>query len=107
MNPRLRDCLDCYRAKRKERRRGGADRHKNVIQHPLAQQAAAKAPSAQAAELAASAASVPRQLQDKEISLLLLLPVLLSKLHRENATENVTEAPIGNATSTETRSRQR
>lgn len=59
MNPRLRDCLDCYRAKRKERRRGGADRHKNVIQHPLAQQAAAKAPSAQAAELAASAASVP------------------------------------------------
>ncbi|HEY9677602.1 MAG TPA: MerR family transcriptional regulator [Drouetiella sp.] len=40
MNPRLRDCLDCYRAKRKERRRGGADRHKNVIQHPLAQQAA-------------------------------------------------------------------
>ncbi|HEY9733061.1 MAG TPA: hypothetical protein V6C89_14175, partial [Drouetiella sp.] len=40
MNPRLRDCLDCYRAKRKERRRGGSDRHKNVIQHPLAQQAA-------------------------------------------------------------------
>lgn len=38
MNPRLRDCLDCYRTKRKERRRGGADRHKNVIQHPLAQQ---------------------------------------------------------------------
>ncbi|MDR3616278.1 MAG: MerR family transcriptional regulator [Candidatus Obscuribacterales bacterium] len=59
MNPRLRDCLDCYRAKRKERRRGGADRHKNVIQHPLAQQAAAKAPSAQAAELAAAAASAP------------------------------------------------
>ncbi len=42
MNPRLRDCLDCYRAKRKERRRGGSDRHKNVIQHPLAQQAANK-----------------------------------------------------------------
>lgn len=42
MNPRLRDCLDCYRAKRKERRRGGSDRHKNVIQHPLAQQAASK-----------------------------------------------------------------
>lgn len=41
MNPRLRDCLDCYRAKRKERRRGG-DRHKNVIQHPLAQQVASK-----------------------------------------------------------------
>jgi DNA-binding transcriptional MerR regulator len=40
MNPRLRDCLDCYRAKRKERRRGGSDRHKNVIQHPLAAQAA-------------------------------------------------------------------
>ncbi|HEY9773975.1 MAG TPA: MerR family transcriptional regulator [Planktothrix sp.] len=43
MNPRLRDCLECYRAKRKERRRGGADRHKNVIQHPLAQQVANKA----------------------------------------------------------------
>lgn len=42
MNPRLRDCLDCYRAKRKERRRGGAERHKNVIQHPLAQQAASR-----------------------------------------------------------------
>lgn len=41
MNPRLRDCLDCYRTKRKERRRGGADKHKNVIQHPLAQQAVA------------------------------------------------------------------
>ena len=42
MNPRLRDCLDCYRTKRKERRRGGSDRHKNVIQHPLAQQAVSK-----------------------------------------------------------------
>ncbi len=41
MNPRLRDCLECYRAKRKERRRGG-DKHKNVIQHPLAQQVADK-----------------------------------------------------------------
>jgi hypothetical protein len=40
-NPRLRDCLDCYRAKRKERRRGGS-KHKNVILHPLAQQAAGK-----------------------------------------------------------------
>ena len=47
MNPRLRDCLDCYRTKRKERRRGGSDRHKNVIQHPLAQQAASKAPAQQ------------------------------------------------------------
>lgn len=53
MNPRLRDCLDCYRAKRKERRRGGGDRHKNVIQHPLAQQAISKAPqtAGQAASL--------------------------------------------------------
>ena len=41
-NPRLRDCLDCYRTKRKERRRGG-DKHKNVIQHPIAAQAANKA----------------------------------------------------------------
>lgn len=39
MNPRLRDCLECYRAKRKERRR---DKHKNVIQHPLAAQVASK-----------------------------------------------------------------
>lgn len=46
MNPRLRDCLDCYRAKRKERRRGG-DRHKNVIQHPLAQQVVSKMASQQ------------------------------------------------------------
>ncbi len=37
-NPRLRDCLDCYRTKRKERRRGSTPRV--VIQHPLAQQAA-------------------------------------------------------------------
>jgi DNA-binding transcriptional MerR regulator len=43
MNPRLRDCLDCYRTKRKERRRGGSDRHKNVIQHPIAQQVVSKA----------------------------------------------------------------
>ncbi len=43
MNPRLRDCLDCYRTKRKERRRGGSERHKNVIQHPIAQQAVHKA----------------------------------------------------------------
>lgn len=42
MNPRLRDCLDCYRTKRRERRRGGSDKHKNVIQHPLAQQVANK-----------------------------------------------------------------
>ncbi len=41
MNPRLRDCLECYRSKRKERRRGG-DRQKNVIQHPLAAQVASK-----------------------------------------------------------------
>jgi DNA-binding transcriptional MerR regulator len=42
MNPRLRDCLDCYRTKRKERRRGGSDKHKNVIQHPVVQQVIAK-----------------------------------------------------------------
>lgn len=42
MNPRLRDCLDCYRTKRKERRRGGPDKHKNVIQHPVVQQVIAK-----------------------------------------------------------------
>lgn len=50
LNPRLRDCLDCYRAKRKERRRGGSDRHKNVIQHPLAQQVASKAQANQVAQ---------------------------------------------------------
>ncbi|WP_421021644.1 hypothetical protein, partial [Klebsiella pneumoniae] len=38
VNPRLRDCLECYRTKRKERRRGGGDKHKNVIQNPIAQQ---------------------------------------------------------------------
>lgn len=48
-NPRLRDCLECYRAKRKERRRGGADKHKKVIENPLAQQVLSKAQSAQAA----------------------------------------------------------
>lgn len=45
MNPRLRDCLDCYRTKRKERRRGGSDKHKNVIQHPVVQQVIAKSSS--------------------------------------------------------------
>lgn len=54
MNPKLRDCLDCYRAKRRERRRGG-DKHKNVIQHPLAQQVANKAQQAQ--QLSESSAS--------------------------------------------------
>jgi DNA-binding transcriptional MerR regulator len=53
MNPRLRDCLDCYRTKRKERRRGGADKHKNVIQHPLAQQVANKTAQSQPAAPAA------------------------------------------------------
>ncbi len=48
MNPRLRDCLDCYRIKRKERRRGG-DKHKNVIQNPIAQQVISKNQQAQAA----------------------------------------------------------
>lgn len=43
MNPRLRDCLDCYRSKRKERRRGGADKQKTVIQNPVAQKMLAKA----------------------------------------------------------------
>ena len=47
MNPRLRDCLDCYRIKRKERRRGG-DKHKNVIQNPIAQQVVNKNQQAQA-----------------------------------------------------------
>ncbi len=49
MNPRLRDCLDCYRIKRKERRRGG-DKHKNVIQNPLAQQVVSKNQQAQMAQ---------------------------------------------------------
>ncbi len=47
MNPKLRDCLDCYRTKRKERRRGGSDRHKTVIQHPIAQQVTSKMASQQ------------------------------------------------------------
>lgn len=60
MNPRLRDCLDCYRAKRKERRRGG-DRHKNVIQHPLAQQVASKMASQKENGTAEPAASAPAE----------------------------------------------
>ena len=47
-NARLRDCLECYRTKRKERRRGG-DKHKNVIQHPIAAQVANKALQLQSA----------------------------------------------------------
>ena len=50
MNPRLRDCLDCYRTKRKERRRGGSDKHKNVIQHPVVQQVIAKSSHPQPAQ---------------------------------------------------------
>jgi DNA-binding transcriptional MerR regulator len=61
MNPRLRDCLECYRAKRKERRRGGADRHKNVIQHPIAQQVASKAAQQQGTERAPAAAPAARE----------------------------------------------
>lgn len=45
VNPRLRDCLECYRTKRKERRRGGGDKHKNVIQNPIAQQVLSKSQS--------------------------------------------------------------
>jgi len=56
MNPRLRDCLDCYRTKRKERRRGGSERHKNVIQHPIAQQAVSKAASQNQSQSAPPAA---------------------------------------------------
>jgi DNA-binding transcriptional MerR regulator len=58
MNPRLRDCLECYRAKRKERRRGG-DKHKNVIQHPLAQQVLNKAQQAQKESQAAAEEAPP------------------------------------------------
>jgi DNA-binding transcriptional MerR regulator len=61
MNPRLRDCLDCYRAKRKERRRGG-DKHKNVIQNPIAQQVADKAQLASAQPTAAARA--PREVRE-------------------------------------------
>jgi hypothetical protein len=59
MNPRLRDCLDCYRTKRKERRRGGSDKHKNVIQHPLAQQVANKTAQHQPAAAAQSLNMTP------------------------------------------------
>ena len=34
-NPKLRDCLDCYRLKRKERRKTNQDKQRNVISHPL------------------------------------------------------------------------
>lgn len=65
MNPRLRDCLDCYRAKRKERRRGG-DRHKNVIQHPLAQQVASKMASQKDGAPAEPAAERPERAERAE-----------------------------------------
>ncbi len=55
MNPRLRDCLDCYRIKRKERRRGGDK--KNVIQNPIAQQVVSKNQQAAAAQAAAAAST--------------------------------------------------
>lgn len=54
MNPRLRDCLDCYRIKRKERRRGG-DKNRSVIQNPIAQQVVNK--QNQQAQLAQQAAA--------------------------------------------------
>lgn len=60
MNPRLRDCLDCYRTKRKERRRGGSDKHKNVIQHPVVQQVIAKSSHQQPAQ------QQPQQAQQRE-----------------------------------------
>lgn len=60
MNPRLRDCLDCYRSKRKERRRGGSDKHKTVIQHPIAQQAASKASGKSQAQAQPNGAQAPQ-----------------------------------------------
>ena len=65
MNPRLRDCLDCYRAKRKERRRGGAERHKNVIQHPLAQQAASRQAQQTASNGVAETEKYPEEQQQQ------------------------------------------
>jgi DNA-binding transcriptional MerR regulator len=60
MNPRLRDCLDCYRSKRKERRRGGSDKHKTVIQHPIAQQAASKSPGKSQVAAQQNGAALPQ-----------------------------------------------
>ncbi len=68
MNPRLRDCLDCYRTKRKERRRGGSDKHKNVIQHPVVQQVIAKSSQSQSHSQANAGQAVqqPQQPQQRE-----------------------------------------
>ncbi len=53
-NPRLRDCLECYRAKRKERRRGGSEKHKKVIENPLATQVLSRTQSPPAASALAA-----------------------------------------------------
>ncbi len=62
-NPRLRDCLECYRAKRKERRRGGGEKHKKVIENPLATQVLSRTQSPPAAS--ALAASGERDVIDR------------------------------------------
>ncbi len=66
MNPKLRDCLDCYRTKRKERRRGGGDRHKTVIQHPIAQQVTSKLASNQQQQQERSQPPAARVREDQE-----------------------------------------
>ncbi len=63
MNPRLRDCLDCYRIKRKERRRGGSEKHKVVIQNPVVQQVIAKATQNQQPVLPPVRESQPQPVQ--------------------------------------------
>lgn len=65
MNPKLRDCLDCYRTKRKERRRGGSDRHKTVIQHPIAQQVTSKMASQQQQNQDSGERQAPNQDRDR------------------------------------------
>jgi len=79
MNPRLRDCLDCYRTKRKERRRGGSERHKNVIQHPIAQQAANKAQQ----QNQQVASNYPNGNGDSSHTTVTPLPVVQQQPHRE------------------------
>lgn len=88
MNPRLRDCLDCYRIKRKERRRGG-DKHKNVIQNPIAQQVVNKNQQAQIAQQTAN--------NDLEPIMASSSPVPVSRVEpkRISVRDQINFAPVG------------
>ncbi len=88
MNPRLRDCLDCYRIKRKERRRGG-DKHKNVIQNPLAQQVLSKNQQAQMAQQA------PGEIEELAAPISPVVTARMPEAKRPSLREQLNFAPVG------------